>query len=695
MKPCLLFIFLFFGAASLAAQADCYQNLRSEGLSLLKKKSYRQAVDKFFAARYCPDKPTKDDLDALIKKTQDQWVAALDQAINASKTAQQKTAAALAKADSALTLANNIIDAFYFYKDSFALAYKNNYYGFIDKQGKAVIDYQYQEALPFDNTGYARVKRSGTTYLIDTKGVEYRLATEVNQLYSNVVALDLRDRGLDTFPMPIVENPQLKILFLFGNRLTSLPEEFGKLTNLQTLYLSTNQLTSLPESIGKLDSLHTLDVSYNHLRSLPATIGQLHQLQILDVTGSELTSLPETIGELQKLQSLILTYNPLVNLPVAIIRLSHLENLNLHRSKLTNLPEFIGQLTNLRSLNISRNVLTSLPESIGQLTSLQTLELFDNQLTRLPESIGRLHDLQTLVLYNNPLASLPESIGQLRNLQILSVSGSPLTSLPASIVQLKNLQKLYLSNNQITSLPEKIGQCNSLQVLNLYQNELMSLPASIGQLSQLHTLDLSVNNLTSLPATIGQLNQLQILNLNDNKLTDLPTSIGQLSSLQKLDLSGNEIGNQALKKLSPIFYIENLAKFAKAASGRENYALSLNYYQALANQKTSTKIKQEAANNCSNITWDLLLKKEFKRALEAALLAQQFDATNANLYTNLPLAYLFNNQFEKAKVIYLSHKDKMYDKRSYKEVFLNDFDDLEAAGITHPDIPKIITLLKK
>jgi Leucine-rich repeat (LRR) protein len=644
MKSFLIFILFFIGMATpLAAQNDCYKNLRREGLSLLKKKSYRQAVDKFFAARYCPNKPEKDDLDELIKQTQDQWVAALDQA-------QQKTALALAKADSALTLANKIIDAFYFYKDSFALAFKDDKYGFINKKGEVVIPYEYEEALPFDNSGHAWVKRWDGAYLLDTKGVEYRLATELNKLDSNVVALDLRDQELDTFPEMILENPQLKILLLSKNHLTTLPEGLRKLTNLQSLNLATNQLDSLPLFIGELHQLQTLELSFNRLRNLPVSIGKLDQLKALDLRGNYLSSLPETIGELQQLRVLNLHSNSIENFPSVINKLTNLQSLNLHRNGLRNLPASISQLRNLRHLDISFNGLRELPESIGLLVYLQTLELAENSITKLPESIGQLRSLPTLNLY-----------------------GSDLEGLPASIIQLKNLRELNLSANAIKELPEKIGQLSNLQVLSLSQNKLTRLPVSVGQLSRLQNLDVSYNLLEDLPVSIGQLRNLQTINLEYNKL--------ELQALQKLPLRA---------------YIQQLLHYAGSLTYSGNYTAALNYYQALAVEKPNTDIKREAAIRCSNLTWQLLFQKKFRQSLQAALLALQFDAINANLYTNLPLAYLFNNQFEKAKAIYLAYKNKMYnEEQSYKMVFLNDFDDLESKGITHPDIAKIRLFLEK
>ncbi|GEM_PF-2415943 len=78
----ILFLFLISQYLNIPifAQESCYKELRTRGTQLQKAKDYRRAIDKFFAARYCPDKPTEEDLDALIKITQDKWVAELDKA---------------------------------------------------------------------------------------------------------------------------------------------------------------------------------------------------------------------------------------------------------------------------------------------------------------------------------------------------------------------------------------------------------------------------------------------------------------------------------------------------------------------------------------------------------------------------------------------------------------------------------------
>jgi len=61
---------------------------------------------------------------------------------------------------------------------------------------------------------------------------------------------------------------------------------------------------------------------------------------------------------------------------------------------------------------------------------------------------------------------------------------------------------------------------------------------------------------------------------------------------------------------------------------------------------------------------------------------------------NLAHGYLCDNQFDKAKAIYLENKDaKLNDERSFSQAVLDDFKELQDAGITHPDMEKIKVLM--
>ena len=63
--------------------------------------------------------------------------------------------------------------------------------------------------------------------------------------------------------------------------------------------------------------------------------------------------------------------------------------------------------------------------------------------------------------------------------------------------------------------------------------------------------------------------------------------------------------------------------------------------------------------------------------------------------TNLTHGYLFDHQYEKAKILYLENKDiKVNDKQTFAEAVLDDFRKFRQKGLTHPDMEKIEQLLR-
>jgi tetratricopeptide (TPR) repeat protein len=90
-----------------------------------------------------------------------------------------------------------------------------------------------------------------------------------------------------------------------------------------------------------------------------------------------------------------------------------------------------------------------------------------------------------------------------------------------------------------------------------------------------------------------------------------------------------------------------------------------------------------------------LFNRKPREAIAAALKALELDLDNATMInTVLATGYLFDNQFEKAKAIYLKNiPASIQANRSFGEVVLDNFKNLEEAGVTHPDVKKIKELL--
>ncbi len=84
------------------------------------------------------------------------------------------------------------------------------------------------------------------------------------------------------------------------------------LKRLRVLYLGGNQLRSLPTQICRLRHLHALILCDNRLESLPDSICALAKLECLQLHHNRLTTIPYGLVHLRSLSELSLRDNPLV-----------------------------------------------------------------------------------------------------------------------------------------------------------------------------------------------------------------------------------------------------------------------------------------------------------------------------------------------------------------------------------------------
>jgi hypothetical protein len=124
--------------------------------------------------------------------------------------------------------------------------------------------------------------------------------------------LDLSRTGLAELPQELYNARHVECLYLEGNKLTSIPDDFFQhLPNLQWLDLRNNRLTQLPSSIGTLRLMKALLLEGNLISSLPPELGQLTGLTGLNLSGNPLTVPPQSVVEqgtkavLQYLRSLL------------------------------------------------------------------------------------------------------------------------------------------------------------------------------------------------------------------------------------------------------------------------------------------------------------------------------------------------------------------------------------------------------
>ncbi|XP_055334048.1 leucine-rich repeat-containing protein 58-like [Paramacrobiotus metropolitanus] len=112
---------------------------------------------------------------------------------------------------------------------------------------------------------------------------------EVLSVMKNLVFLQLGSCELEEIPEILTNTPsKLEVLYLGGNRLSSVPEEIGYLDNLQALHLNGNELEALPPSIANLSQLKSLSLHQNRLSALPSEIIRLDNLRELSLRENPL-----------------------------------------------------------------------------------------------------------------------------------------------------------------------------------------------------------------------------------------------------------------------------------------------------------------------------------------------------------------------------------------------------------------------
>jgi len=149
------------------------------------------------------------------------------------------------------------------------------------------------------------------------------------------------------------------------------------------------------------------------------------------------------------------------------------------------------------------------------------------------------------------------------------------------------------------------------------------------------------------------------------------------------------------------------AKFtSKVVSGRKRGADAYrNRGQSAAEDKRSSPAEdlQNAIGLTSkgwdyylSLAWYHLFDRNPREAIAASLKALELSPHNAAMIkVVLAHSYLFDNQFDKAKAIYLEKKNAKLrdDERTFSQAVLDDFKELQEAGVTHPDMEKIKALL--
>lgn len=377
-----------------------------------------------------------------------------------------------------------------------------------------------------------------------------------------ITGIEILKTGLNQIPKNILEQNQLTYLSIRGrwqnrtyNNFDTLPKDLFDLTNLEILNLEQCNITFIPDGISKLKNLKKLYLYNNKLISLPRDFGKLN-IEILSLSENKFEEIPEQVFDIKNLKKFVFRLNNLEEIPVELFQLDNLRELYLSDNKICKVPDEIKNLKKLEILYLSGNKLTSITSQIGVLENLKELSLGENQIQNLPSEIGNLKKLQKLDLRYSGLSSLPSELSNLKSLKFLNLSFCNLEFLPTEICKLENLIELHLYGNDFKNIPSEVENLKKLQVSNfsIYNNEIGSVFFNkLSKNTNLSILTIHSDTLVSIPPEIGKLVNLTFLNLSNNKLVKLPEEISNLKKLKYLNLRGNNFSEEEKEKIESWF----------------------------------------------------------------------------------------------------------------------------------------------
>jgi Leucine-rich repeat (LRR) protein len=452
------------------------------------------------------------------------------------------------QAETSLKKAEKLTDAFYFYKDKYAVAFKENKFYFIDKDGEEYTELgRWDKAEQFDeDIGFAKVtidkQKAGLAL-----GADNFLDTSENNETTSKQTVD-GDLALNQSTVSIID--QNAGLFIGANDSSNTPENRELASK-----PSVDGYSTLSQSIinsKRQREKQTIEYLINEEGNRYQVCYELHDLnediKAIDLRGKQFDTFPTEIFRFPQLQVLIISgkdgrENNFETIPDEIDKLVDLVHIFMDFCKIKKFPKVYGPTKKLLCLSLMNNLIEEVPDDFYCTSNLlKFLNLNNNALSTISGYVSKLDNLEILGLGGNSLNEVSDELWKLKNLKTLALWQTNLQHIPSNIGNLSVLENLYLHNNNIENIPEELYCLTNLVELDLSLNKISTISSSVGKLSKLQILYLYDNqNLSELPEAIYDLEELLELNLTRTNLTFISEAICKLKNLKSLALGGNQI----------------------------------------------------------------------------------------------------------------------------------------------------------
>lgn len=172
--------------------------------------------------------------------------------------------------------------------------------------------------------------------------------------------------ALTQFPSELFSLAEtLEVLDLSQNRLSHLPDDFGRFSKLRIAFFSDNLFTEFPYVLKDCKQLSMIGFKSNQIKFIPEN-ALPRTTRWLILTNNKISKLPKSIGACLLLQKVALAGNQLTELPSEMANCRNLELLRISANKMTAFPDLLLQLPKLAWLAFSGNPFSHVPRNVGE-----------------------------------------------------------------------------------------------------------------------------------------------------------------------------------------------------------------------------------------------------------------------------------------------------------------------------------------
>jgi len=355
----------------------------------------------------------------------------------------------------------------------------------------------------------------------------------------------------------------LKVLEIKSNKpyISTLPENFGKLSKLETMNIQGWNIQRLPESFGALESLKKLDISSKNLKNLPKSLKNLKNIQSIRIS-EYLTELPYFLASVKSLENILLPNITIkqeqilddivsgrysTNDSLDVIKVLFLGYDSKLKDRLIDLIEVIYN-NNLENLEVKEICFEILENRINYEDSFLILHTL-NELLKKNKSMNYLSQ-KLLNRFSNLFKIIHEECNVILEIELYKIKNNfdaykkvsskffetyGTTSLTEIInsdtgwsyyaVENEHIVGLDLNEQGLNEVPSYIKNLKKLKFLNLSKNQLENLPNWLGNLSDLTEINLSYNNILEIPDGLLKSKKLSKITIHNNPLTEIPSKV--------------------------------------------------------------------------------------------------------------------------------------------------------------------------